>query len=172
MPKITLSHSDGSEQKFSLQGKFFKVGRAPDNDIVLPDGASSNYHAVLKVTESGDFSVTDLGSTNHTKVNGKRVSTAQLHDGDRILFGDTLALYASEIRDEDDADEGRPRRKPLPERPSPPTESRTASAPAAVTGRLRDEGGSGASGGGCLGLLLVLVLPAAGAFALGSLLVR
>lgn len=97
MPKIRLCHADGSENKFGLAGKLFTIGRAADNDIVLPDGTSSNYHAVLKMTPSGDFSLTDLGSTNHTRVNGKRITTRDLRGGDRILFGDTLAFYESEI---------------------------------------------------------------------------
>jgi predicted component of type VI protein secretion system len=97
MPKITVTDRDGQERRFRLEGKLFTVGRAPDNDIVLDDPSCSNYHAALKLTESGDFSVTDLGSTNHTRVNGHRVTTRDLRDGDRVLFGDTLADYQSEV---------------------------------------------------------------------------
>lgn len=97
MPKISISHSSGAENKYGLEGKIFTIGRAPDNDIPLPDGSSSNYHAVLKLAESGDFSLSDLGSTNHTRVNGKRISSRELRNGDHILFGDTLAVYESEL---------------------------------------------------------------------------
>jgi pSer/pThr/pTyr-binding forkhead associated (FHA) protein len=97
MPKITITDRDGQERRFRLEGKLFTVGRAPDNDLVLDDPSCSNYHAALKLTESGDFSVSDLGSTNHTRVNGHRVTSRDLRDEDRVLFGDTLAVYQSEV---------------------------------------------------------------------------
>lgn len=97
MPKIIIHHPDGSAVKFGLQGKVFTIGRAENNDIVLRDGASSSYHAVLKLTDSGDFAVTDLESTNHTKVNGQITSTVTLMNGDVIQFGDTQAVYESDV---------------------------------------------------------------------------
>ena len=69
MPKILIHYPDGTTAKFGLNGKLFTIGRADNNDIVLRDGASSSYHAVLKLTDCGDFAVSDLESTNHTKVN-------------------------------------------------------------------------------------------------------
>ena len=97
MPKIIIHHPDGDAVKFGLQGKVFTIGRAENNDIVLRDGASSSYHAVLKLTDCGDFAVTDLESTNHTKVNGQHVTTLTLMNGDVIQFGDTQAIYESDV---------------------------------------------------------------------------
>ena len=97
MPKIIIHHPDGNAAKFGLQGKVFTIGRAENNDIVLRDGASSSYHAVFKLTDSGDFAVTDLESTNHTKVNGQITSTLTLMNGDVIQFGDTQAVYESDL---------------------------------------------------------------------------
>jgi pSer/pThr/pTyr-binding forkhead associated (FHA) protein len=97
MPKIIIHHPDGESVKFGLQGKVFTIGRAENNDIVLRDGASSSYHAVLKITDCGDFAVTDLESTNHTKVNGQHVSNMTLMNGDVIQFGDTQAIYESDV---------------------------------------------------------------------------
>ena len=37
--------------------------------------------------------ITDLGSTNGTRVNGQRVTTAALRDGDRITLGSTEIVY-------------------------------------------------------------------------------
>ena len=93
MTKITITHTDGNEEKFSLEGKMFSVGRASDNAIVLRDGTSSQYHAVLKENENGQYIVIDLVSKNHTQVNGNIISSHVLRDADRILFGDTLALF-------------------------------------------------------------------------------
>src|SRR5262245_36467404 len=64
MPKIILHHPDGTSVKYGLNGSVFTIGRAENNDIVLKDGSSSSSHAVLKLTDCGDFSVTDLESTN------------------------------------------------------------------------------------------------------------
>lgn len=100
MPKIRIHYPDGTSAKFGLNGKIFTIGRAENNDIVLRDGASSSYHAVLKLTDCGDFAVTDLESTNGTRVNGQDVTTITLMNGDVILFGDTQAVYESEVPDE------------------------------------------------------------------------
>ena len=97
MPKIIINHPDGTQVKYGLNGKVFTLGRAENNDIVLRDGASSSYHAVLKQTDSGDFAVTDLESTNHTRVNGQKVTTILLTNGDIIQFGDTQAVYESDV---------------------------------------------------------------------------
>lgn len=97
MPKIIIHHPDGTQVKYGLNGKAFTIGRAENNDIVLRDGASSSHHAVLKVGESGNFAVTDLESTNHTRVNGLKVTSQVLVNGDVIQFGDTQAVYESEV---------------------------------------------------------------------------
>ena len=97
MPKILINYPDGTSAKFGLNGKVFTIGRAENNDIVLRDGASSGYHAVLKQAESGDFTVSDLESTNHTKVNGQKVSSMLLMNGDVLQFGDSQAVYESDI---------------------------------------------------------------------------
>ena len=97
MPKILINYPDGTSAKFGLNGKVFTIGRAENNDIVLRDGASSSYHAVLKLTDCGDFSVSDLESTNHTKVNGEIIASLTLMNGDVIQFGDTQAVYESDV---------------------------------------------------------------------------
>ncbi len=97
MPKITIIHPDGNTAKYGLHGPTFTIGRAEGNDIMLPDGAASSHHAVLNVNETGDFTVTDLESTNKTMVNGRAIQTSPLQHGDKLVFGDIEALYESEI---------------------------------------------------------------------------
>ena len=59
------------------------LGREPDNHFVLADPEVSRYHA--RLVPSGDgWAIEDLGSSNGTRVNGRRVSRALLRDGDRI----------------------------------------------------------------------------------------
>ncbi|MFM1726216.1 ATP-binding cassette domain-containing protein [Rhodococcus sp. PAM 2766] len=64
------------------------IGRAPDNDIVVPDVLASRRHAIVHHTPSG-LELDDLGSVNGTFVGGARVSRARLTDGDVVTIGNT-----------------------------------------------------------------------------------
>lgn len=97
MPKLIIHHPDGTSAKYGLNGPSFTIGRAEGNDIVLPAGAASSHHAVLKLNETGNYTITDLESTNKTTVNGRAVQTSPLRDGDTLLFGDIGADYQSDI---------------------------------------------------------------------------
>lgn len=97
MPKLLINNPDGTQAKYGLNGNSFTIGRAGDNDIILPPGAASSHHAVIRMNETGDFTVSDLDSTNKTQVNGRPVQTSPLRHGDALLFGDVPAFYFSEI---------------------------------------------------------------------------
>ena len=67
-----------------------RLGRAADNTLQLPDGSISRYHAFLGVDEEGQVRLNDLGSTNGTFVNERRVpenTPIRIEDGDRLQFG-------------------------------------------------------------------------------------
>ena len=93
MPKIHFVYPDGAEARFALEGDSFTVGRAEDNDIVIPDQRVSSHHAVLKRTKSGDFVINDLGATNPIRVNGRVSELKELQDSDTLMLGDTYARY-------------------------------------------------------------------------------
>jgi hypothetical protein len=62
------------------------IGRSRDCDVVLSDSNVSRRHAEIR--PAGDaWSITDLGSTNGVKVNGRLVSSAPLKPGDDIVVG-------------------------------------------------------------------------------------
>lgn len=66
------------------------IGRDAEADITLPDSGISRRHCELRVTHDGPHLITsirDLGSTNGTFVNGERITTARLVEGDRITVG-------------------------------------------------------------------------------------
>ena len=94
-PKLILRLPDGSHAEYILNEASFSIGRSSGNDIVLPAGAASGHHAVFKLNETGDFTITDLESTNKTMVNGRAVQTTPLRNGDSLLFGDIAAEYHS-----------------------------------------------------------------------------
>ena len=62
------------------------IGRATDNDIVIPDLLASRHHATLVPTAAGT-EIHDAHSINGTFVNGAPVDQALLHDGDVVRIG-------------------------------------------------------------------------------------
>jgi len=93
MPKLHFVFPDGAEARFALEGEAFTIGRAEDNDIIIPDPRVSSHHLVLKRSQSGNFIINDLGATNPTRVNGRTSTLAELVDGDTLMLGDTFARY-------------------------------------------------------------------------------
>jgi pSer/pThr/pTyr-binding forkhead associated (FHA) protein len=66
------------------------IGRNPTTDITLLDEGISREHAlILRDEATCSFTIEDLQSTNGTKVNGKRVRSAVLANGDAIEVGHT-----------------------------------------------------------------------------------
>jgi pSer/pThr/pTyr-binding forkhead associated (FHA) protein len=60
-------------------------------DVVLPDPEVSRLHAVMRVLDSGDVAIEDLGSTNGTWVNDERADgPTPVAPGDIVRFGNTL----------------------------------------------------------------------------------
>jgi ABC-type multidrug transport system ATPase subunit len=70
-----------------------KIGRATDNDIVIPDVLASRHHATLVPTPSGT-EIVDNRSINGTFVNGARIESAMLRDGDVVTIGNVDLVFA------------------------------------------------------------------------------
>ena len=78
---------DSSGQGYPLVAVVTRIGRSPDNDIVLNDALVSRNHAAIIDTGSS-FVITDLRSANGVKLNSQRIShSASLDDGDQIRIG-------------------------------------------------------------------------------------
>lgn len=73
-------------QDFTLNKPVLTIGRAPNNDITIPEQTVSSNHARITI-ENGSFFLTDIGSTNGTFVNGSRVNKTLLKSGDFIKLG-------------------------------------------------------------------------------------
>jgi hypothetical protein len=71
-----------------LDGRTVTLGRSKDCDLVVDDPSASRRHAEVRL-DAGGYWVVDLGSTNGTEVNGKRVDRARLAPGDVITVGQT-----------------------------------------------------------------------------------
>ncbi len=64
-----------------------RIGRAPENDIVLDDLLVSRHHAELQRLPAGGYELTDLGSPNGTFVNGRRIRKVALQELDVVSVG-------------------------------------------------------------------------------------
>ncbi|MDG9717975.1 FHA domain-containing protein [Streptomyces sp. DH24] len=84
-----------------LPTRTVRIGRAPDNDLVVADLVVSRRHAELRALPDGTYEIADLGSHNGTYLNGRPVTAAPIGPGDIVgighsafcLVGDTLQEY-------------------------------------------------------------------------------
>ena len=90
MEKWVLIQSNGD--RFILEGQEVFIGREPTNDLTIPDPHLSRHHVRLALVD-GVWMIDDLGSTLGTTINGSPLRGAvELHTGDKILLGRTIAL--------------------------------------------------------------------------------
>jgi FHA domain len=85
-PARVLIRTDGNTDFVHVLGRRTRIGRGPDNEVVLDTKHVSRYHAVL-LAGPAYTSIEDLKSTNGVFVNNKRVSRHVLKDGDRVTIG-------------------------------------------------------------------------------------
>ncbi len=90
---------DTGTQRVPVPEGTLRIGRAEDNDVVLPSQRVSRHHAEL-VSNAGEVRIRDLGSRNGTSLNGRSVGSVSrtLRPGDVVLLGPyTLRAEADEI---------------------------------------------------------------------------
>jgi pSer/pThr/pTyr-binding forkhead associated (FHA) protein len=77
-----------------------RIGRGPDNDIIVVELGVSKQHAELRRSPAGGYSIIDLGSHNGTFVNGTRVTRQELKEGDIVAIGHaTFRLAGGQLVD-------------------------------------------------------------------------
>lgn len=95
MARLTITLSDGTEATHELGDEPLTLGRSPDNMVVIEDVSVSGHHA--QITPLGpNYQLTDLGSTNGTRVNDRPITQVTMRPGDRIQFGKIEAAYLAE----------------------------------------------------------------------------
>jgi hypothetical protein len=78
-----------------LDQKRSVLGRSRDADVQIEDPNVSRRHAEI-VQEGSVYWLVDLGSTNGTEVDGKRVQRARLGDGSSFTVGETTLTFSTE----------------------------------------------------------------------------
>jgi|GraSoiStandDraft_4_1057263.scaffolds.fasta_scaffold452871_2 pSer/pThr/pTyr-binding forkhead associated (FHA) protein len=70
-----------------LPGTLKTMGRAPRADFVVDAALVSRVHCRFTLNATNELELEDLGSTNGTFVNGKKVARTTLSDGDKLTIG-------------------------------------------------------------------------------------
>jgi len=66
-----------------------RIGTGADMEVVLTDPYVSGHHATIVYNEEDGYRISDAGSKNGTRVNGRKVDQAQIVDNDTITVGHT-----------------------------------------------------------------------------------
>jgi predicted component of type VI protein secretion system len=101
MALLTLKFKDLPLKEIELAGDSKTIGREPSNDIIVENLLVSGYHA--RIDPAGkEYVLTDLQSKNGTFLNGERVTSTKLKNGDQILIGKHTLVFTldpAEIQD-------------------------------------------------------------------------
>lgn len=88
---------DIGDRHFPLVGKTFSLGRSKDNNVVFVSTKVSRRHAIVHAQGASEFSLVDLGSSNGTHLNGRRiVQPTSLQHGDVIQIGEQSLTFRLE----------------------------------------------------------------------------
>ena len=82
----------GRGTRFQIGRQRVGIGRSSENTVRIEDSEASRFHAAIQWQDAG-FALTDLGSANGTLLNGVRVETAAIVDGDQLQVASTLLAF-------------------------------------------------------------------------------
>jgi hypothetical protein len=89
---VYIDEEDKPLQDIRLTRQKTVIGKSADADIQLNDQFASKLHAVIHF-EKGKFFISDLGSSNHTWLNEKKIMNEELNDGDKIRVGHQNIIF-------------------------------------------------------------------------------
>ncbi len=91
-PVLILRFKDREIGRWEMDRPRVRIGRTPDNDIVIDNLGVSRLHAVIE-EDKGGYAIHDCESLNGTVVNGERTSSGMLQDGDEISIGKHTIIF-------------------------------------------------------------------------------
>jgi pSer/pThr/pTyr-binding forkhead associated (FHA) protein len=93
-PRLVGVMPSGEKIEATLDQLETEIGKAPHNRIVLSDPTVSGTHAIV-LARDGGYNIVDLGSSNGTFVNGRRLGNESqvLQHGDKIQLGQALLTF-------------------------------------------------------------------------------
>jgi len=93
--RLFVALGDEAGQQIELGERRVVVGRGKNCDLCLADGQASKEHVAIEWQNEG-FVMTDLETSNGTRLNGEKATRAVLRDLDRIFIGDTVLVFEAD----------------------------------------------------------------------------
>ena len=87
MAKLILRFGNSVLKEMHVGQSGVRIGRSPDNGLMIDNQAVSHHHARVFTGTSGRLLLEDLGSMNGTFVNGRLARSVSLKPGDSIVIG-------------------------------------------------------------------------------------
>ncbi len=85
---VVTTNVNGDVFELILRDSKYGIGRRHDNDLRIKETYVSGYHSEINRTADGDYQLKDLGSSNGTFLNGRRIEAPEsIKAGDFIKFG-------------------------------------------------------------------------------------
>jgi diguanylate cyclase (GGDEF)-like protein len=91
---LVRTDSSNAGQVLKVEGPSFGLGRHPDNAACVDDDGISRFHASIAV-DGNKYWVKDLDSSNGTYINGRRITSCELSNGDTLNLGPRVAFRFS-----------------------------------------------------------------------------
>ena len=101
MARLILSLDNQVMAEYNMNKERYTIGRLPDNDIRIDNGAVSGHHSLI-INILNDSFLEDLNSTNGTYVNGKLIKKHALQHGDVITVGHHQLRFAEDDQAQDE----------------------------------------------------------------------
>ena len=87
---VVVTEKGGNQRRIGFDEESVSIGRVQGNEVILPKGNVSKRHAKVEL-KNGQFTVSDVESTNGTFVNGRRIQgPTPIFQGDKIYIGDFI----------------------------------------------------------------------------------
>lgn len=99
---LTIVRGMDAGRVFRLLGTGTVIGRGHSAEVMLDDQAVSRQHARITRRADGQYLIEDLGSTNGTFVEGRRIQRALLFSGCRVQFGPHISLRFAVMPEDED----------------------------------------------------------------------
>ncbi len=97
MAEVVVIFGGQEQGKYAIDQPRMVVGRDPASEIAIDNLGISRQHCAFEV-RGDSFLVQDLGSSNGTYVNGKKVSQYYLNDGDEVVIGKYTLRFSNEAQ--------------------------------------------------------------------------
>ena len=134
--QLVMRQGPNPGKVFELTGTEAVIGRDISNQITVNDAEVSRRHTRLEY-QGGGFIVEDLGSTNGTFVNGRRLTGPHsLRPGETIRLGETVSFTYELLGGGGDATVAAARQQPAPRQAAPPPPPPQQPAPSGYAGQV------------------------------------